>query len=90
MKHLLARLHRAFRPAALLRLERVHLHRQFRGYGHVRKENKFPPFYLGSVAKVKVLRKGVVLPPAGILNRLSADYSRCSVEIKEAADSRSA
>src|SRR6476646_10910648 len=48
----LAGLDRALRPAMLLRLEAVHVDRQFRRRDNIREKNKFPARELGAITQI--------------------------------------
>src|SRR5205085_2608750 len=81
----LAGLDRAFGPAMLLRLEAVHVHRQFGGRDYVREENKFPTGELGAVTQVEIFRERVVLPAARFVDARPAPEPGGAVEIEEAS-----
>jgi len=79
----LAGLNGAFRPAMLLGLETVHVHRQFRRRHDVCEENKFPASELSAVAKIEILAKRIMLPPAAFLDARTAPEPGRAVEVKE-------
>src|SRR5205814_2282247 len=80
-----ARLDRSFCPAVLLRLERIHLHRDFGWRDESRHEYELPAAQLRAVAEIEILGQGVVLPPAGVGNRLAPPDPRGTVEVEEEA-----
>ena len=67
----------------LLRLERVHLHRHFRGSDQVRQEDELPAAQLRAIAQVEIFGQRVVLPAAGISDRRSPPDARGAVEVEE-------
>ena len=80
-----AGLDRTFRPAMLLRLEAVHVHRQLRRRDDVGKEDKFPARELRAVTQIQILRQRVVLPAAGLFDARPPPETGRSVEIEKAA-----
>ena len=68
-QNLLAGLDQPFGPSSLLRFERGHLYRQFRGTLHILQVNKFPAFELGPIGEIGVFGQRVVLPAARFLDR---------------------
>ncbi len=75
----------AFGPAMLLRLEGIHLDRHFRRRHDVRQEDEAPAEELRAVTEVEILGQGVVLPSAGVVDRVTPPDPRCAVEVEEAA-----
>ena len=69
----------------LLRLERVHLDRHFGGRHDVGQEEEAPAGQLRAVAEIEILGQRVVLPAAGVGDRLAAPDAGRAVEIEEAA-----
>ncbi len=67
-KQFLAGLDRALRPAVLLRLEAVHIHRQLSWRDDVRKENELPARKLRAVTQIQVFSQGIMLPPSGLVD----------------------
>src|SRR5882724_9195646 len=63
-QQLLAGLNRTFRPAMLLRLEAVHVHRQLGWSDNICKINKLPAHELGAITKVEILAQRISLPPS--------------------------
>ena len=84
-QQLLAGLNRALRPAVLLRLEGVHLDRHFGRRHDVGQEDELPAAQLRAIAQVEVFGQRVVLPAAGVADRLAAPHAGRAVEIEEAA-----
>src|SRR4029077_2063609 len=76
-----------FRPSVLLRLETVHIDRQFGRRDHVGQKNELPSHQLRAVTKVKIFAKRVVLPSASFLNAGAPPKTRRSVEVEEASAS---
>ena len=68
-QQLAAGLDRSLRPAVLLRLERVHLDRDFSRRDQIRQEDEPPAAELRAVAEVEILGQRVVLPAARIDDR---------------------
>src|SRR5713226_1083586 len=79
----LAGLNGTFGPAVLLRLEPIHIDRQFRRRYHIGKKNKFPARELRAVTEIEILAERIVLPAAGFLNAGAAPKSGGTVKIKE-------
>src|SRR5712691_9277969 len=79
----LAGLNGTFGPAMLLRLESIHVHRQFRRRDHVGEKNKFPARELRAVTKIEIFAKRIVLPAAGFLDAGAAPKSGGTVKSKE-------
>src|SRR5207247_7947477 len=73
------------RPAALLRLESVHLHRHFSRLDEIGHEHETPSAKLRAIAEIEVLGERVVLPPAGIADRFAAPHAGGAVEIEKPA-----
>ena len=84
-QQLAAGLNRALRPAVLLRLERVHLHRHFRRRDEIRHEHELPAPELRAITEVEVLGERVVLPAARIIDRRAAPDACRPVEVEETA-----
>ena len=84
-QQLAAGLNRALRPAMLLRLERVHLHRHFGGRDDAGHEHEPPAAQLRAIAEVEILGQRVVLPAARIVDRDAAPDAGGAVEVEEAA-----
>src|SRR5690348_2680996 len=78
-----AGLDRAFRPAVLLRLEAIHIDRQFRRRDEIRQEYEPPALQLRAVAQVEVLRERIVLPATGIRDARTPPEARCTIEIEK-------
>ena len=83
-------LHQALGPARLLRLEGVHLHRQFGRAVDFRQIEKLPAADLRAIGKIGVFGERVVLPAARVFNGGAAPDARGAVEIEEqtAAEAR--
>src|SRR6185295_8596239 len=79
------RLDRSLRPAMLLRLEGVHLDREFRGRDVILDENELPAAKLGAVAEIEIFGQCVVLPAAAVSNGILAPDAGGAVEVEEAA-----
>jgi hypothetical protein len=52
----------------LLRLETVHVYRQFRRSDVVREINELPALKLRPLAQIEILAQRIVLPPAALLD----------------------
>src|SRR5262245_64248576 len=76
-------LRQPFRPAGLLDLKSMHFHRELGGALHARDIDKLPSFQLCSVAKIGVLREGIVLPSSGVLDHALTQDSSGAVEVEE-------
>ncbi len=87
-ENLLCRLHQTFGPARLLRFERIHFDRKFRGALDIGTIHEAPAAQLCAVGKVGVFGERVVLPAAGIFDGGAAPDSRGAVEIEERAAPR--
>ena len=84
-QQLAAGLNRAFRPAVLLRLERVHLDRHLGRGDDVRREHEPPAAQLRPVAQVEILGQRVVLPAAGVVDGGAPPDAGGAVEVEEAS-----
>src|SRR5205814_1597530 len=73
------------RPPVLLRLERVHLDRHLGRRNEVRQEDELPPAQLRTIAEVEIFGQRVVLPTAGVRNRVAAPDACGAVEVEEEA-----
>src|SRR5207302_6585363 len=83
-----AGLNGAFRPTMLLRLEAIHIDRQFCRGHNVGEENKFPARQLRAITQIQILRQRVVLPATSLFNaRFSPEPGR-SVEVEKATTAR--
>jgi hypothetical protein len=82
-EQLLACLDRAFRPAVLLGLEAIHVHRQFCRGHDIFQKHELPPLHLRPIAQVEVFREGVMLPSASVFDARFAPDPGGSVEIEE-------
>src|SRR5579859_355276 len=87
-KNFLGRLHQALGPTSLLCLETVHIHGQLGSALNFGQIKKFPAFELRAIRKVCVFGQGVVLPPAGGINRGAPPHTRCTVEIEKSSAAR--
>jgi len=76
-QQLLADLHRALRPALLLRLEGVHLDGQLGGGDEVGQVHEPPAPHLGAVGEVEIFGEGVVLPAPASAMTSRATRPRC-------------
>src|SRR6267143_1276637 len=83
----LAGLNGAFGPAVLLRLETIHVHRQFRRRHDVGKKNKFPSHQLRAITQIEIFTERVVLPAAGLLYTCAPPKTGRSVEVKKTSTS---
>ena len=72
-------------PAVLLRLEGVHLDRDFRGGDDVGNEHEPPAAKLRAVAQVQVLGQRVVLPATRVVDGDPAPDASGAVEVEEPA-----
>ena len=81
----LAGLDRSFRPAMLLRLEAVHIHRELRRRDYVRKEDELPARELRAITQIQIFGKCVMLPPSGLIDARPPPQTGRSVEVKESA-----
>ena len=81
---LFGRLNQAFRPAGLLGLEGIHLHRKLRGALDGRVVHKLPATQLRAVGEVCVLGERVVLPAAGVGDGRAPPHPGRAVEVEEA------
>ncbi len=70
-----------FRPAELLRLERVDVVREFGGNDDIEYEFHLPPGELAAVGKVHVFGQSVAFPAARVENRLLAPYAGGPVKV---------
>src|SRR5580700_2096579 len=86
----LCRLHQALGPSRLLRLEAVHIHRQFGSALNFRQVKKFPALQLRAVRKIGVFREGVVLPAAGGINRRAAPNAGGPIKVEKCSPARAA
>jgi hypothetical protein len=82
-KELSAGLDRTLRPAVLLRLERVHLHRHLCGGDDVRDEHEAPAAELSTVAEIEIFRERIVLPASGVGNGGPTPNACSAVEVEE-------
>ena len=80
-EHFFANLDGALGPAMLLRLESVHVRRQFRGDDDVIQINEAPALQLGAVGEVEILRQRIMLPATSVLNGGAAPEAGGAVEI---------
>src|SRR2546422_6748023 len=78
-----ASLDRAFRPAMLLRLETIHVDRQFCRRHDIGQKNKFPAGELGTITQVEIFGKRVMLPAARFFDTRTPPETGRAVEIKE-------
>src|SRR5437667_8025955 len=83
-----AGLNGAFRPTMLLRLEAIHIDRQFCRGHNVGEENKFPARQLRAITQIQILRQRVVLPAASLFNARFSPESGRSVEVEKATAAR--
>src|SRR4026207_1228074 len=83
-----AGLNGAFRPTMLLRLEAIHIDRQFRRGHNVGKKDKFPPRQLRAITQIQILRQRVVLPATSRFNARFSPESGRSVEVEKATTTR--
>jgi hypothetical protein len=67
-KQFLAGLDRTLRPAMLLRLEAVHIHRELRRCDHVGKEDELPARELRAITQIQIFGQCVMLPPSGLVD----------------------
>lgn len=84
-KQLARGLDAALRPAPLLHQERGGGAREFGRHPYFVPQYEAPPRHLGPVADVKVLGQRVVMPSAGVRQRLPAPHPRRTVELEEPA-----
>src|SRR5689334_11243165 len=78
-----ARLDATLRPAALLRLERIHFHRNLARCHDVRQEDEAPAQELRAITEVEILGQRVVLPAARRLDRGAAPHAGSPIEVEE-------
>src|SRR6476659_5020342 len=67
----------------LLRLEAVHIDRQFRRGDYVRQKNKFPARQLRAITQVKIFRQRIVLPATRFIDARAAPEPGRAVEIEK-------
>src|SRR5271157_4274581 len=79
----------ALGPACLLRLKGGHLDRQLGGAFHVLQVTELPSLQLRAVAEVGIFGEGVVLPSAGVVDRLAPPHPGGAVEVEEHSGARS-
>ena len=87
-QNLYPRLHQPLGPACLLRLERRHLHRQFRRAFHILQVDELPSLELRPIRKIRIFGQRVVLPAARFLNRSPPPHSRRAIEIEKQPGAR--
>lgn len=75
----------ALGPAPLLHQERGGRAREFGRHPDFVAQDEAPPRHLGPVADVEVLGQRIVMPSAGVQERLSAPHPRRTVELEEPA-----
>ena len=68
----------------LLRLEGVHLDRQLRRRDVIGQEDELPAAQLRAIAEIEIFGQRVVLPAAGVADRLAPPDARRAVEVEEA------
>src|SRR5436190_1772516 len=73
------------RPAMLLRLETVHIHRQLGRSDHVGQINKFPARELRAIAKIQVFAERISLPASTLLDTGTPPETRGPIEIEKPA-----
>src|ERR1035438_9424493 len=81
-------LRQALGPTGLLHLESVHFHGKFRRAVQARHVDELPAFQLRAVTEVGIFGERIVLPAAGVLNRLAAQNTGRAVEVEEVARAR--
>src|SRR5437660_9029906 len=69
----------------LLRLEAVHVYRQFRRSYNVRKINEFPARQLGAIAEIEILAQCIILPASALFDTGTPPETGRSIEIEKPA-----
>ena len=89
-QHFLRALDESLGPACLLGLEGRHLDRQFRRAFDVLEIFEPPSLDLRAIAEIGVFGQRIVLPAAGIFNRLPTPHAGGAIEVEEDALARTA